>query len=219
MMRRILATLFVSGAWLACVGDDPIAVAPDAKTGDRLGPCFDDGKCKEGLVCHPTEKVCVAANDTAPDASGDASTSDPEADASDADADVPQCMLRPTAGIPCPDVACSAPLNRCCIDGAGKKSCSGSCSAGGSRYFECDSVQVCGAGTRCCAAIEQSAVGTTCKTRFTLEYSVCIAQDCPQSVATCRTASDCDLPGMGKCNLSEVVLAPGVVSVWGFCGP
>ena len=58
-------------AWVACVGDDPgpVSSTPSADggaaVGDRLGPCFPDGKCKEGLVCRDGA-VCLTPDEPRP---------------------------------------------------------------------------------------------------------------------------------------------------------
>ena len=68
---RPLAVMSVAFAvaWLACVGDEPAATSTPADggaaVGDRLGPCFPDGKCKEGLVCRDGE-ICLTPDEPRP---------------------------------------------------------------------------------------------------------------------------------------------------------
>jgi hypothetical protein len=219
MVRRLASTIFVCLGWLACVGDDPVSPL-DAGTGDRLGPCFSDGKCKEGLECHPTEKVCVARDEPVVDGGGggDTTPADSSSDAAEAgvtDAATPPCELSVDPGVRCPAVTCTG-VTSCCIDLDGNHTCANSCASGTKRY-ECDSKSVCGGGTRCCANVASERPGVACNKQVTLTFSYCETGSCPGTTRpTCRTAAECTAPG-AQCVLKEVELVTDVVAVWGFC--
>jgi len=60
--RFVIGTALVFG-WLACVGEDPgSGNGGDPTTGDFNGPCFTDGRCKEGLVCDEQLRRCKQKN-------------------------------------------------------------------------------------------------------------------------------------------------------------
>jgi hypothetical protein len=92
-MRRtfvMLAGVIAAASWTACVGDDPVTGGSSGPaTGDRLGACFPDGKCKEGLECRLPERICLTPGEPVPpDAGADASRGGTDRDASVEDAQV-----------------------------------------------------------------------------------------------------------------------------------
>jgi len=223
MVRRISSAVFVCVGWLACVGDD--AAAPEgAATGELGGPCFSDGKCKEGLACNPAENVCAEAAGAVDGGTDGASVEDSGnvadtsvADGDAADAPTLACELSLQPGVRCPTTACTG-VASCCIDPDGTHTCTPSSCAGAAKKFECDSKSVCGAGTKCCAKVATEGPGTACTRRAALTLSYCEAATCQGgSLPTCRTAADCAPPDT-KCILTEVELVSGVQAVWGFCG-
>lgn len=86
----------MGAAWFACTGDAPGLVASTgdsgAVTGDRLGPCFGDGTCKQGLVCRNGE-ICLTPDEPAPQDAGNA-----RQDAGDAGPETLSCAQLGEAG-------------------------------------------------------------------------------------------------------------------------
>lgn len=151
--------------WLACVGDDP-APGPGATNadggvpmGDRLGPCFPDGKCKEGLVCRDGA-VCLRPEEPPPTPDGGA-PADSGGDAA-SDAGNLACPVRApdlTKRPPCIGAPSGCGADQvCCPDGCGApESCTGA--------RLCDTRQHCPqdgtVANACCLAAVQAPVSCT----------------------------------------------------------
>ena len=224
MLPRYVASLVVClglcAPFVACVGDDPAAPVP----GERLGACNPDGTCASGLTCAAQERICVSAGTGTPDAGpvdadrdgavADSSTED-AAISDAADASELRCGLATDPDVACPDAPCSDPIEKCCIDAiTGTHTCARNCGAA-AKAFECDARESCGNETHCCAEVTSEVVGAACTSRVELAYAMCL-QSCSSQRAACRQDADC--PGTGAtCVDTEVVLAPGVVRVWGLC--
>lgn len=224
MFARYVASFVVClglcAPFVACVGDEPVASSP----GGRLGACNADGTCDAGLTCDARERICVPTADATPDASpvdvdrdgavDDATPGDATA-ADAADASELRCKLAIKPDVACPEAPCSNPVETCCIDGTtGKHTCATSCPAT-TKAFECDAREVCGSGTSCCAEVTSEAVGAACASRVELAYAMCL-QTCSSQRMACRKDADCTRTG-ATCVPTEVVLAPGLVRVWGLC--
>lgn len=235
-MRRfaiVVAAALGAASWVACVGSDPATGGSGGPaTGDRLGACFPDGKCKEGLECRLPERICLTPGEPVPadagiDASGggsDGGTPDGAADASAADGGGGDCTQSPQADGPgpfCDGVKCGTGEG-CCHTTTGKLQCQpqNMCFAnGGTQFFACDGPGACGGGgTNCClTATGAPTTGTQCGQKLVASTTACGTATCePQSKFTlCKTTADCN--GFGTCIPVEVELRPNEIVHWGVC--
>ena len=198
-------------------------------TGDRLGACFPDGKCKEGLECRLPERICLTPGEPVPpDAGADASSGGTDRDASvedaqvDATADGGACTPSPQAssgqGPYCYNYANCATGRGCCADANKPLGCAASTectSIGGTSFFACDGPGACG-NLHCCVEVDSSAASVGCNVTLIAKGSTCSANVCvpPTSRTLCQSAQDC---GGKPCELTRVQVAKNFVAVWGVC--
>lgn len=231
---RVVALVMIVGLWTACVGDDPAASRGPA-VGDRLGPCFPDGKCKEGLQCRDGE-ICLKPDEpkplpdggTAPVDSGGAqdggggSDSGPE---SGADAGPLECKLpSPTDRIPCGSTNCRPDEGEGCCTTATTRQCTTSsmCPSamiGQQGYFPYSGSDTCQGTNLCCLAVADgsSPAPTVCAQAVRGSSSSCSAlcnannqrQLCDKGSTEC---------GALTCMPTEILLGSNPEPVvWGLC--
>lgn len=226
----MVAVALGAASWMACVGDDPAASSSGgAAVGDRLGACFPDGKCKEGLECRLPERICLTPGEPVPpdagrDASGgggdgglDGSATDGNADSS---GDGGACTLSQQASSPgpyCDATKCQNGLG-CCATAASTVSCTDAtaCSNNGGQFFACDGKGSCGAANCCLLITGGGSTGAACGQKLVGTATSCTGNPCAaqQMITVCTTASDC---GGVTCEPVEVELAPNRIVVWGRC--
>jgi hypothetical protein len=243
-MRSFLTSslvVVVAVAWVACVGDDPGASGTSGPaTGDRLGPCFSDKKCKEGLECREPELICLTPGEPVPPDAGSsssggsssggsssgASSSGSNGDGSTVDGSSTDggggCAIDNAVGngpacgavgrcLPSVKVCCATPTGPTC------KPTAPECTASNGKPFACDGKLACN-GLYCCAALANPASTQpplTCSSFLHLDNSGCVGNPCAENML-CRSVDDCTT---GKpCVPTEVKLgeAPDTV-VWGVC--
>lgn len=238
-MRRIpigIVAALGAAAWLACVGDDPVTSGP--VVGDRLGACFPDGTCKQGLECRQPEKICLSPGEPIPadagvdaskgaaDASGgDGATSGDASsgDASSADGGGCVAHAETTAGIRCGTTKCT-PTQGCCAS-ATTLACNTTttCTQQSGNFYTCDGTASCGGGgLRCCLAQTRNAPlgeATACTSTIAASSTTCMQQACTTDQRTlCNSPTEC--PSQ-NCVPTEVALDPSGTHrlVWGICAP
>lgn len=235
-MRRTfvwLAGVIAAASWTACVGEDPVTGGSSGPaTGDRLGPCFEDGKCKEGLECRLPERVCLTPGEPVPpDAGIDASRGEGGASVdsgSGADAGgeggaacVPQS--EPTPGVRCGTTKCGS-AEGCCVrpDSASACNTASPCTTQGGNFFMCDGPMACPTPVFRCCLVEApllSGAVTTCAARLRSTSTTCMQSACGAGQKmVCNVNTDCP---SNQCVPTEVVLDSngGHVTVWGICAP
>ncbi len=226
----MVAAALGAASWVACVGSDPATGGSGGPaTGDRLGACFPDGKCKEGLECRLPERICLTPGEPLPadagiDASGggsDGGAPDGAAEAS-TDGGGGSCILSKQAPGPGPYCDGKQCLNgKGCCASAANVDCNdqASCNAiGGAKFFGCDGPLSCN-GAFCCldATASGGLGGKLCAERVFANATYCTGNPCEAvgKSTVCTTTADCN--GQGSCVLTEVELAPDKVVVWGRC--
>jgi hypothetical protein len=232
-MRRtfvMLAGVIAAASWTACVGDDPVTGGSNGPaTGDRLGPCFDDGKCKEGLECRLPERICLTPGEPVPPDAGidagaaedggtDAGDSRPDAAVEGGAACVPRS--EPSPGVRCGGTKCSS-TEGCCVR-AGVTACNteSPCTSQGGSFFTCDGPMACPAPTFRCCLVEAPVVSgatTMCTARLRGGSTTCMQSTCGSGQKmVCRLNSDCP---SGNCVPTEIALDDTglATTVWGIC--
>jgi hypothetical protein len=219
----LLGGVLAGAVWMACVGEDPVTGGGPA-VGDRLGACFPDGKCKEGLECRLPERICLTPGEPLPDAGGaDGGDDGPvSTDAgSDTTIDAAVCARTPQATGPGPNCAGSqcAKGEACCSAGgtvscADKSVCETNLQP---KVFACDGPGACGGTLRCCVGARPAspAVKGVCGERFIGDGSYCSDVACAAGESTACTRNE-DCAG-GTCAPLEIELAPNQIVVWGAC--
>jgi hypothetical protein len=232
-----IAFVTLSAGWIACVGDDPTSSSGPA-VGDRLGACFPDGKCKEGLECRDGE-ICLRKDEPKPLPDGGSVPADSGSGtidsggvvdgggggdaAGDGAVDGGACKLpSETTHMVCPNQNCSAGVSEGCCASAASFICAQDteCEQAGESFFSCNGPAVCGANYDCCLAPSANLsmpVPTACSGAFRAAKSLCYPQGtCPAGhKKLCTKDGDCD--GQ-KCTPFEVhVDAYPMPIVWGFC--
>lgn len=221
-----IVALALGGGWTACVGDDTASGSSGPQRGDRLGPCFADGKCKEGLVCRDGE-ICLTPDEPKPsnDGGGDVADSATPSDAApgDAGADGATCTPyvppAPSSGAYCPPGTCGSNPEGCCLLSGNSWMCGtkGAACPQAAPFWGCETQAQCG-NARCCLLSDgPPTAGTTCTAHSTNGRTSCV--DPNQCVPlggreTCNTNADCPTQ---NCRAEEVSTALGFSIVIKVC--
>jgi hypothetical protein len=225
-------------SWVACVGDDPVSNG-GAATGDRLGPCFPDKKCKEGLECREPELICLTPGEPTPlpdggtapvDGGGNDSGSANDSSANDGSTsgdssttgDGGVCSLPTGAGIWCGTTKGSCPFPNGCCGRATGVDCAQSpttCTPNGGKLFLCDSPIQCNGGNCCLTTGNGTPPFPACSAKIVGGSSVCnTTSPCNTGEKyLCRSDADCGLAG--ACIPTGIALG-GIdypVAVYGVC--
>ena len=221
----------LAATWVACVGDDPTSGGGGGPAvGDRLGACFDDGKCKQGLECRLPERICLTPGEPVPpDAGIDGSVGpQPGKDASsatDAQGDARRdagseagaaCVIEasPNAGPYCAgaDVRCSGGMGCCTLQGT--RSCTSAASCSGN-FFACDGSKSCN-GDRCCLQTAGPADRGQCTSGLIGSSSACSPTGACNAAIVCNSKDDCPAT---NCVPTRIVLdtTNNRSVVWGIC--
>ncbi|MBX3204775.1 MAG: hypothetical protein KF764_06885 [Labilithrix sp.] len=204
-MRHIgvaFAATLVAGWIVACVGEDPAPVGPQADpgvpVGQYKGACTADKKCIEGLVC-VQEAVCLYPGDGAPPPDGSSSG------AVTVPCPFASSSVKPT--IQCDTTTCT---NECCFGEVGPSACDEACATiDPRRSMKCDSKYQCSTG-ECCLAVTAALDTSKCPSPLPFVDAVesaCVADGCDTSVGSnqykmCRGDSECAAPM--RCRQIEV---------------
>ncbi|HVH43456.1 MAG TPA: hypothetical protein VM925_13975 [Labilithrix sp.] len=227
--RRLVVMLSLAlalgGGWTACVGDDPGATKSAPAMGDRLGPCFPDGKCKEGLVCRDGE-ICLTPDEPKPNVDagggeGDANTTDVVVP--DAASEASTCTPHPsTAGPFCLPSSCASG-EACCQSGTAPVcgAPGGSTCPAAANIWACETRAQCG-NLRCCLLAEPSTGTptdntTSCANKVQNGRTRCLPEaDCAPTGGrqTCATDFECS---SSECRNEEVATALGFSIVIKVC--
>ena len=175
-----------------CVGNAPDSVAPsdttDAgtpKAGERLGPCYPNKTCNDGLVCDVVNVICLLPGEPAP--TNDAGASDGSADAAPT---IPSCNAGSypigSSGVQCRGAACST--TEFCCQSNGITGCDDTAAAcDPTTIWSCETSLHCASGWRCCGTLTFDQ--TQCSASG-LE-SKCAATCANGQTQLCRDASEC----------------------------
>lgn len=206
----VAGVLVIAGTWTGCVGEDPAITATGERgVGERLGPCFPDGKCKEGLVCRDGE-ICLTPDEPKPSGSdgGGQSPDDASNDGGSGDdaggGDGGACgLVASGAGPMCTNEApCTAGMACCKTDPGAPPVCTQrpACPQAVPSWH-CETNAQCGSGI--CCFVGKFGAGSVCDFQLANATSTCASSvsECVTVLAgrpACTTTSDC--PNAGLCS-------------------
>jgi hypothetical protein len=235
-MRRVLVlgaiSFAVAANMAACVGDDPALVSSGKTPGERLGPCFADGKCKEGLVCRDGE-ICLNPDEPKPvsDAGGDANgttNDDGGIVGNDSGTDAPAVGCTPTAitkeGPQCGGVPPCSNGMVCCPSTPSRCDFSSPTTCPDQSYWGCESNEQCVAangvnGLTCCifSNLNQTDGVTSCSAKSGSGTSQCMQDtNCNGGRRACTSDNDCLSQ---SCRFEEITTRQGFSVVIKVCAP
>ncbi len=194
------------------MGDDPgeQPVGDGNRTvGDRLGPCFPDGKCKEGLVCRDGE-ICLAPDEPKPttdaggsqtDGGGDGSAAPDSGNDSDGACTVSPLTAKPGPG--CGDTSCN--LGEACCGAGAALRCGPDDAANcpdTTPKWACDTNSDCG--NLACCFVGKEGTGSTCTSALSEATSSCVPPNtCQTTGGTPGCTDDTQCSGK-KCRPTEM---------------